>query len=59
MYKDSDQRTKDYLGKFTKDKVIQNLVGTDKPLIIDIGGNVGQSVHRLKEVWENCTIHSI
>ena len=31
MYKDSDQRTKDYLGKFTKDKVIQNLIGTDKP----------------------------
>ena len=30
-YKDSDQRTKDYLGKFTKDKVVQNLIGTDKP----------------------------
>ena len=58
-YKDSDQRTKDYLGKFTKDKVIPNLVGTDKPLILDIGGNIGQSVHRLKEVWEDCTIHSI
>ena len=25
-YKDSDQRTKDYLGKFTKDKVVQNLM---------------------------------
>ena len=32
-YKDSDKEPKDYLGKFTKDKVIQNLVGTDKPLI--------------------------
>jgi len=59
MYKDSDQRTKDYLSKFTKDKVIQNLVKTDKPLILDIGGNVGQSVHRLKEVWEKAVIHSI
>ena len=34
-YKDSDQRTKDYLGKFTKDKVVQNLIGTDKPIILD------------------------
>ena len=57
-YKDSDQRTKDYLGKFTKDKVVQNLIGTDKPIILDIGGNVGQSVHRLKEVWEKSIIHS-
>ena len=32
-YKDSDPRTKDYL-EVSKDKVIQNLVGTDKPSIL-------------------------
>ena len=44
MYKDSNQRTKDYLDKFNQDKVIQNLVGTDKPLIFDIGANIGQTI---------------
>ena len=39
MYKDSNQRTKDYLDTFNQDKVIQNLVGTDSPVIFDIGAN--------------------
>lgn len=58
MYKDSNQRTKDYLDTFNQDKVIQNLVGTDSPVIFDIGANVGQTIEKLKKVWPKSTIYS-
>jgi len=58
-YKNSNQRTKDYLSKFDKNKVLQNLVGTDTPIILDIGANIGQTVDKLKTIWEHAVIHSI
>ena len=58
-YKNSNQRTRDYLEKFDKNEILQKLVGTDTPVILDIGANIGQTVEKLKTIWDKAVVHSI
>lgn len=59
MYKSSVERTKDYLDNFDQDKVIQTLIGKSNPVCVDVGANIGQSVHKIKNVFPSSTVHCI
>jgi len=59
MYKSSRERTEDYLENFDNDSFLKKIIGTDKPVCIDVGANVGQTVHKLKSVWKDAEVHSI
>lgn len=59
MYKDSNERTQDYLANFKENEVIKNLVNRDCPIIVDVGANTGQTADKLKSIWPNCELHCI
>lgn len=59
MYKNSDQRTQDYLTNFNEHDVIKQVVKKTAPIIVDIGANIGQTVDKVKKVWPLATVHSI
>ena len=50
-------RTSQYLEKFTREKVLIDLVGTDSPVILDIGANMGQSLEQFVHIWPNSKIY--
>jgi FkbM family methyltransferase len=37
---------------------MQKLVTSDKPIILDVGANIGQSINRFRKFFHNPTIHS-
>lgn len=59
MYKDSNERTQDYLGNFEENDVLKKLVVKTAPVVVDVGSNVGQSAHKIKNIWPNSVIHCI
>jgi len=59
VYKDSNERTQDYLANFEENEVIKKLVGKTAPVIVDVGANIGQTVQKVKGIWPNSTVHSI
>ena len=44
---------------FNEKSVIKKLVKSKRPVIVDIGGNTGQSCHMLKKILPESTIHTI
>lgn len=52
------ERTKQYLDKFTRKKVLKSLIKKDNPTIFDIGANVGVSISEFKAWWPNSIIHA-
>lgn len=59
MYKDSNERTQDYLANFKENEVIKQLVNRDYPIIVDVGANIGQTADKLKSIWPTCELHCI
>lgn len=59
MYKNSNERTQDYLANFEENEVIKKLVGKTAPVIVDVGANIGQTVEKVKGIRPNSTVHSI
>mgnify|MGYP000554303998 CR=1 FL=1 len=57
MYKDSNERTQDYLANFEENEVIKKLVGKTAPVIVDVGANIGQSVVYYKHIYAEAKIH--
>jgi FkbM family methyltransferase len=51
-------RTKEHEEKFSKKKLLENLINNDKPLIFDIGANIGDSINFFKSIWPNSIIHA-
>ena len=44
---------------FSLSESLKKTIKTKNPIILDIGGNVGQSVRLYKKLMPNCTIHSV
>ena len=59
MYKDSNERTQDYLANFEENAVLKKLVGKTAPVVVDVGANVGQTAHKIKTIWPNSVLHCI
>jgi len=57
VYKNSNQRTQDYLAKFDQHDILRNLVETSTPVILDVGANIGQSIDKLKGIWPEAELH--
>lgn len=59
MYKNSNERTQDYLANFDEHDVIKRLIDKKDPMIVDVGANIGQTVSKVKRLWPFATVHSI
>jgi len=56
-YPDNEERTKSYLNKFNREKVLRSLVNSGNPLIFDVGANNGTSLVEFKNFWPESNIH--
>ena len=56
-YDNNEERTKKYLENFNREKVLKMLIRNEKPTIIDIGANVGNTVDEFKKWWPESIIH--
>jgi FkbM family methyltransferase len=59
VYKSSKERTEDYLANFDTKKVLQHLITSDTPVIVDVGANVGQTLSRVKKIFPSAIMHCI
>jgi hypothetical protein len=53
----NEERTKEYLKKFNREKVLRFLLKKDMPVIFDIGSNDGQSLKEFKSIWPKSYVH--
>jgi len=53
----NQDRTKEYLKKFDREKTIKYLVKDDRPIIFDVGANNGSSAVEFKAWWPGAIIH--
>ena len=53
----NEERTKEYFEKFNREKTLKFLVNNDKPIIFDIGANVGKTVDEFKNWWPESMIY--
>lgn len=53
----NEQRTNEYLKKFDRRKVLEFLIKDKKPIIFDIGANVGSSLDEFKSWWPDAVVH--
>lgn len=58
-YKDSNERTQDYLANFEENAVLKKLVGKTAPVVVDVGANAGQTAEKIKNIWPNSLLHCI
>ena len=56
-YENNEERTRQYLENFNREKTLKNLVINAKPTIIDVGANVGNTVDEFKQWWPESIIH--
>jgi FkbM family methyltransferase len=52
------ERTKAYLKAFNREKTLKLLINNDKPVIMDVGANVGDSITEFLEWWPKAKIHA-
>jgi FkbM family methyltransferase len=53
----NEQRTLEYTAKYSKEKLLKDLVNNNNPLIFDVGANVGEAANLFKTIWPNSKIH--
>lgn len=49
-YKSNEERTKEYFSKFSREKVLRNLLSNKEPTILDVGANMGQSIEYFTKI---------
>lgn len=52
----NEERTKEYLKKFNREKVLKYLIKHDSPTILDIGANNGSSLVEFKKWWPSSKV---
>ena len=57
QYDNNQERTAEYLKKFDRKKILKSLVNKEKPIIFDIGANLGQSLSEFKSWWGDSEVH--
>jgi FkbM family methyltransferase len=56
-YSDNVERTAEYLKSFDREKTLKYLIKTIRPVIFDVGANMGSSVDEFKSWWPCSEIH--
>ena len=56
-YKNSEQRTQDYIKRFNRNSVLTSLIDSPEPIIFDVGANTGQTLKTFKQLWPESIIH--
>ena len=57
QYDNNQERTEKYFKNFNREKILKSLVNNEKPIIFDIGANLGQSLLEFKSWWEASEVH--
>src|SRR5579862_3088833 len=56
-YLSNQERTAEYLTRFSREKTLKLLVTDSAPVILDVGANVGSAVDEFKAWWPQAVIH--
>jgi FkbM family methyltransferase len=56
-YKNNQQRTEDYLKIFDREKTLKVLIKEARPVIFDVGANVGATFDDFKLWWPDSAVH--
>lgn len=56
-YPSNLERTEEYLNKFSREKVLKYLIKHGRPVIFDVGANVGTTLAEFQGWWPEATIH--
>ncbi len=54
----NEERTAEYLKKFTREKALQFLIPSPRPTILDVGANLGDTIKEFKRFWPGARIHA-
>jgi FkbM family methyltransferase len=57
-YPSNEERTAEYLKKFSREKTLRHLIPVADPVIFDVGANVGGTIREFKEFWPGAKIHA-
>src|SRR5882757_603353 len=54
----NEQRTAEYLQRFNREKTLKHLLGDElRPVIFDVGANVGNTLGEFKTWWPGAIVH--
>lgn len=56
-YRNNQQRTEDYLKNFDREKTLKLLIKEARPVIFDVGANVGATFEDFKLWWPESAVH--
>lgn len=57
-YSSNEERTEEYLKKFSCPKSLQFLISGPALTVLDVGANVGGTIREFKEFWPDAKIHA-
>ena len=55
---ETDIRTNEYSKKYSDELFFRKMINVDKPLILDVGAHIGESVQFFKKIFPQCRIYS-
>jgi FkbM family methyltransferase len=56
-YPTNQERTEEYLKRFDREKTLKYLIKESRPVIFDVGANVGSTLEEFKSWWPESTVH--
>jgi FkbM family methyltransferase len=56
-YASNQERTAEYLKRFDREKTLKHLVKEVRPVIFDVGANVGSTMEEAKQWWPGARVH--
>lgn len=56
-YPSNQERTEEYRTKFDREKVLKYLIKNPRPVIFDVGANIGTSLDEFKAWWPGSSVH--
>ncbi len=56
-YATNQERTAEYLKRFDREKTLKYLIGESRPIILDVGANVGATLTEFKGWWPDAVVH--
>jgi FkbM family methyltransferase len=56
-YPTNQERTAEYLKRFDRERTLKLLIKDSRPIILDVGANVGSTVDEFKRWWPQAVIH--
>lgn len=57
-YKSNEERTAEYLEKFSRERILKELIPSSRPTLFDVGANVGGTIAEFKSFWPDACIHA-